>query len=87
MNYKAIMGFGKKKVKSKIIKEEKVNKYILSESIISSDFFEELTPVEQLDLQRYIGNEVQIFDENIGFDKMDSIVNGIRIPSNYLIKK
>ena len=85
MNYRDIIGFGKKKVK-KPIKEQKNNKFILSENIKNSLFYDELTQVEQYDLERYIGNEVQISNEGIGFNKTDSMVNGLKVPQKYLIK-
>tara|TARA_Y100001938_G_scaffold64979_1_gene90304 strand:+ start:367 stop:630 length:264 start_codon:yes stop_codon:yes gene_type:complete len=87
MNYKELMGFGEKK--KKIIKEQiiKVNKYLISEKITSSNFYNELTPMEQHDISKYFGKEVKLFNENIGFDKTDSLVNGIKIPKEYLIKK
>ena len=85
MNYKELMGFGDKK--KKVIKEQIIEKYAISESITSSDFYNALTPMEQYDVKKYFGKEVKLFNENIGFDKTDSLVNGMKIPKKYLIKK
>ena len=87
MNYKELMGFGVKK--KKIIKERvvEIDKYLISEKITSSDFYNQLTPMEQHDINKYFGKEVELFNESIGFDKTDSLVNGMKIPKEYLIKK
>jgi len=84
MNYKELMGFGSKK--KKIIKEQVTKKYLISEKLTSSDFYSGLTPMEQYDIGKYLGKEVELFNENIGFDKTDSLVNGMKIPKEYLIK-
>ena len=85
MNYKELMGFGDKK--KEVIKERVIEKYEVSENITSSDFYNALTPMEQHDVKKYFGKEVKLFNEIIGFNKTDSLVNGIKIPKKYLIKK
>ena len=87
MNYKEIMGFKKNKKIKPINENKNVNKFILSENIINSPFYENLTPVEQYDLNRYVGKEIHLFENYIGFSKTDAMVNGLKVPNNYLIKK
>ena len=77
----------KKPIQKKIIKEVVVKKYYLSEDIRNSKFYNNITPLDQYNLERYINKEIQLFEGVIGFTKTDSLVNGIEIPFKYLRNK
>tara|TARA_Y100000590_G_scaffold390022_1_gene465501 strand:+ start:552 stop:1001 length:450 start_codon:yes stop_codon:yes gene_type:complete len=68
-------------IKFNIVKE-------VSSSIKNSIFYRNLDFNDKKSLDKYINRKVMIFENNrIGFDKVDSIVSGIEIPTKFLLEK
>ena len=90
MNYKDLMkemyDFGEPK-KKKVIKKIPAKKYTVSEDVRNTSYYENMTPLEKFDLEKYIGEEVKLFEGVIGFNKVDAIANGIELPNKYIVEK
>ena len=59
----------------------------VSDLIKGSEYYSELDYTDRGNLSNYINKSIGIYEGKIGFDKMDSMVNGMEIPSKYLIEK
>ena len=90
MNYKDLMkqmyDFGKPEKKI-VEKKSPVKKYTVSEKIRNTSYYENMTPLERFDLEKYIGEEIKLFEGVVGFNKVDSLANGIEIPNKYILEK
>jgi len=90
MNYKDLMNemydFGKPKEKE-VKKKKPTIKYTVSEDIRTTSYYENMTPLERFDLEKYIGEEIKLFEGVIEFNKVDSLANGAEIPSKYIMEK
>ena len=91
MNYKDLIGemYGFKKPKKKKIVEIKkpTKKYTLSENIRKSAYYDNMTPMDRYNIDRYIGTSIKLFEGVVGFDKVDSIANGVEVPQKYIVEK
>tara|TARA_Y100000593_G_scaffold12233_1_gene22374 strand:+ start:2413 stop:2691 length:279 start_codon:yes stop_codon:yes gene_type:complete len=78
-----------KPIQKKIVKETKVEKkYFISEDIRNSQYYNSVSPLDQYNLERYMGKDIKLFEGTVGFSKTDSLVNGVEIPFKYLkVKK
>ena len=90
MKYKDLMNemysFGKPKKKIVEVKKP-TKKYTLSESIRESAYYDNMTPMDRYNIDRYIGEEIKLFEGVIGFTKSDSIANGVEVPQKYIVEK
>ena len=90
MKYKDLMNemysFGKPKKKIVEVKKP-TKKYTLSESIRESAYYDNMTPMDRYNVDRYVGVEIKLFEGVVGFSKSDSIANGIEVPQNYIVEK
>jgi hypothetical protein len=69
----------------KIVEYEKpTKKYTLSEGIVESSYYDNLTPMDKYNINRYVNKEVKLYDGVIGFDKSDAIANGVEVPFKYI---
>ena len=89
MNYKELMkemyDFGKPK--KKVVKKIPAKKYTVSEDVRNTSYYENMTPLERYDLEKYIGGEIKLFEGVVGFNKVDSITNGVEVPQKYIVEK
>ena len=90
MNYKDLMkemyDFGKPE--KKVVKKTPPDKkYTISEDVRHTSYYENMTPLEKFDLERYIGEEIKLFEGVVGFNKVDSLANGVEIPNKYIVEK
>ena len=89
MNYKDLMNemydFGKPK--KKVVKKIPAKKYTVSEEVRHTSYYENMTPLEKFDLEKYIGEEIKLFEGVVGFNKVDAITNGIELPNKYIVEK
>ena len=90
MKYKDLMNemysFGKPKKKIVEVKKP-TKKYTLSESIRESAYYDNMTPMDRYNVDRYVGVEIKLFEGVVGFSKSDSIANGIEVPQKYIVEK
>jgi hypothetical protein len=90
MNYKDLMNemydFGKTKKEKIVEKEKPTKKYTLSETIQKSAYYNNMTPLDKKNIDRYIGGEINLYEGVIGFSKSDSIANGIEVPQKYILE-
>ena len=91
MNYKDLIGemydFGKPKKKKLVEVKKPTKKYTLSETIRESSYYDNMTPMDRYNIDRYIGEEIKLFEGVIGFTKSDSIANGVEVPQKYIVEK
>ena len=59
----------------------------VSPSIKSTSFYNNLDFLSKQNMDGYIGKSVGLFEGKIGFDMRDSLVNGMKIPSKFLMEK
>ena len=59
----------------------------ISPLIRESRFYKRLDYNQRNDLNKYMGKSIFLFEGRIGFDKRDSIINGLEIPKKFLIEK
>ena len=90
MNYKDLMkemyDFGETKKEKIVEKEKPTKKYTLSETIQKSSYYNNMTPLDKKNIDRYIGEEINLYEGVIGFSKSDSIANGIEVPQKYILE-
>jgi|TARA_B100000073_G_scaffold288688_1_gene250857 hypothetical protein len=87
MNYKDLMKemYGVSTTPSKKPKVKKpIKKYTLTENIKDSSFYDNLTPMDKYNINRYIKKDVKLYEGVIGFSKSDSIANGVEVPQKYI---
>ena len=90
MNYKDLIGemYDFVKPKKKLVEKKKpTKKYTLSEDIRKSAYYDNMTPMDRYNIDRYVGPEVKLFEGVIGFSKSDSIANGVEVPQKYIVEK
>ena len=91
MNYKDLMkemyDFGETKKEKIVEKEKPTKKYTLSETIRESAYYDNMTPMDRYNIDRYVGEEIKLFEGVVGFDKVDSIANGVEVPQKYIVEK
>ena len=56
----------------------------VSPSVKGSSYYNNLSPMEQLNMERYIDKKINIYDGYIGKNKSDAIANGIELPHKYI---
>ena len=56
----------------------------VSSSVKGSSYYNNLSPMEQLNMERYIDKKINIYDGYIGKNKSDAIANGIELPQKYI---
>ena len=71
----------------KVVKKRVHRKYTISEDIRNTSYYENMTPLERYDLEKYIGGEIKLFEGVVGFNKVDSITNGVEVPQKYIVEK
>ena len=67
---------------------KKVDKVVIERTISpkvkESSYYNNLPPIEQLNIQKYIGKKINIYDGYIGRNKVDALSNNIEIPEKYI---
>jgi hypothetical protein len=90
MKYKDLMGemydFGKPKKKKLVEVKKPTKKYTLSETIRESVYYDNMTPMDRYNIDRYVGEEIKLYEGVVGFDKVDSIANGVEVPQKYIVE-
>jgi hypothetical protein len=72
---------------SKKVKEEKpVKRYALSETIRESNYYDNMTPMDKYNIERYINKEIKLFEGVVGFSKADSLASGVEVPNKYIME-
>ena len=51
-----------------------------------SNFYDNMTPLEKYDTDKYIGEEIKLFSGVVGFSKSDSLANGVEVPYKYIVE-
>ena len=68
MKYKDLMNemysFGKPKKKIVEVKKS-TKKYTLSENIRKSTYYDNMTPMDRYNVDRYVGEEIKLFENNL----------------------
>ena len=59
----------------------------VSSLIKESSYYNNLDFGDRNNLDNYIGKSILLFENKIGFDRKDCIVNGLNIPPKYLMEK
>ena len=88
MNYKDLVNemFDFGKPEKKVIEKNTPKKYTLSENIKQSKFYNNMTPLEKYDTDKYIGEEIKLYGGIVGFSKSDSLANGVEVPYKYIVE-
>ena len=87
MKYKDLMKEMYGVSSSKKVKVKKpIKKYTLTKSVTESSFYDNLTPMDKYNMNRYIGKEIRLYEGTIGFSKSDSIANGVEVPQKYILQ-
>ena len=89
MNYKDLVNemYDFMKPAKKVTSKEVTKAYTLSESVKESNFYDNMTPLEKYDVDKYIGEEIKLYGGVVGFSKSDSLVNGVEVPQKYIVEK
>jgi hypothetical protein len=45
-----------------------------------------MTPMDRYNIDRYVGEEIKLYEGVVGFDKVDSIANGVEVPQKYIVE-
>ena len=89
MKYKDLMkemyGVTKSSIKPKKIKKQ-ITQYTITENIKESSYYDNLTPMDKYNMNRYVGKKVNLYEGVIGFSKSDSIASGVEVPQKYIQK-
>ena len=73
-------------------KEKKENHEVtvshsVSPKIKKSPFYNNLSPLEKYNVDKYVDKKVNLYEGVIGFNKVDSLTNGVEIPEKYLVER
>lgn len=89
MKYKDLMkemyGVTKSSIKPKKIKKQ-ITQYTITENIKESSYYDNLTPMDKYNMNRYVGKKINLYEGVIGFSKSDSIASGVEVPQKYIQK-
>ena len=84
MNYKDLIGemydFGKPKKKKLVEVKKPTKKYTLSKTIRESAYYDNMTPMDRFNIDRYVGEEIKLFEGVVGFNR------DLFLKHNFLLK-